>query len=62
MVGGSYVAWIKSNRFKELVTRECKNPLYLTRFRKIYSSKTKKEKENDGNQMCRIDSTLEYTM
>jgi len=64
MVEGNYVAWIKSDRVKELVTGECKNPLYPTSFRKSYSSKTEKEKEkeNDGNQMCRIDSTLEYTM
>jgi len=62
MVGGNYVAWIKSDRVKELVTGESKNPLYPTSFRKSYSSKTEKEKENDGNQMCRIDSSLEYTM
>ena len=59
MVEGNYVAWIKSDRVKEIVTRECKNPLYPTSFRKSYSSKTEKEKENDGSQMCRIDSTLE---
>ena len=60
MVEGNYVAWIKSDRVKELVTGECKNPLYPTSFRKSYSSKTEKEKEkeNDGNQMCRIDSRL----
>ena len=62
MVGGNYVLWIKLSKVKELVTEECKNPLYTTKFQKSYSSKTEKEKENDGNQMCRIDSTLEYTM
>ena len=45
MVEGNYVSWIKSDRVKELVTKECKNPLYPTSFRKCYSSKTEKEKE-----------------
>ena len=62
MVGGNYVAWIKLERVKELVTEECKKPLYPKNFRKSYSSKTEKENENDGDQICRIDSTLEYTM
>ena len=62
MVEGNYVSWIKSDRVKEVATGECKNPLYPTSFRKSYSSKIEKEKENDENQMCRIDSTLEYTM
>ena len=58
MVGGNYVAWIKSNRVKDLVTGGCKNPLYPTNFRKSYDSKTKKENENHGNQICRIGSIL----
>ena len=62
MVGGNYVAWIKSDIVKDLVTEECKNPLYPTSFRKSYSSKIEKEKENDGNQMSRFDNTLEHTM
>ena len=45
MVEGNYVAWIKSDRVNELVTGECKNPLYPTSFRKCYSSKREKEKE-----------------
>ena len=47
---------------KSQLQGSAKTPLYPTSFRKSYGSKTEKEKENDGNQMCRIDNTLEYTM